>query len=85
MGKPGAFLDLGRRAHDLRPVAERAGPPCAHSQSEMARSLSWMVSGSSSRPRLQAASHRAGQTRLVNSGSGLVSERRFAASAHWPR
>ena len=63
----------------------RMGPPCAHSQSEMARSLSWMVSGSSSRPRLQATSHRAGQTRLVNSGSGLVSERRFAASAHWPR
>lgn len=25
MGKPGAFLDLGRRAHDLRPVAERTG------------------------------------------------------------
>ena len=65
--------------------AKRAGPPLAHCQSEMARSLSWMVSGSSARPRLQAASHRAGHTRLVNSGIGLVSERRSAAWAHWPR
>ena len=23
MGKPGAFLTLGRKAHDLRPVSER--------------------------------------------------------------
>ena len=65
--------------------SKRLGPPWAHSQSEMARSLSWMVSGSSSRPRLQAASHSAGHTRLVNSGSGEVSARRSAASRQSPR
>ena len=51
----------------------------------MARSLSWIVSGSSWQPRLQAASHSAGHTRLVNSGSGDVSAKRSAASAIWPR
>ena len=64
---------------------KRRGPPCAHSQSEIARSLSWIVSGSSSRPRLQAASHRAGHTRLVNSGSGEVSASRSEASRQRPR
>ena len=45
-----------------------------------------MVVGSpSTDPRLHAASHRAGHTRLVNSGMGLVSDRRAAASSQLPR
>ena len=65
--------------------ANRRGPPWAHSQSEIARSLSWMVSGSSWHPRLHAASQSAGHTRLVNSGSGEVMARRSAASRQSPR
>ena len=65
--------------------SKRRGPPWAHCQSEMARSLSWMVSASSLRARLHAASHKAGHTRLVNSGMGLVSAKRSAACSHRPR
>ena len=36
-------------------------------------------------PQVQAASHRAGQTRLVNSGKRLVASRRRRASSHLPR
>ena len=74
------------RGASLEAGSNRRGPPCAHSQSEMARSLSWMVVGSSlTLPRLHAASQRAGHTRLVNSGNGEVSARRSTASAHRPR
>ena len=66
--------------------SKRSGPPCSHTQSEMKRSLSWMVVGSPSTvPRLQAASQSAGHTRLVNSGSGEVSAKRCAASSIFPR
>ena len=61
--------------------SKRSGPPCSHTQSEMKRSLSWMVVGSPSTvPRLQAASQSAGHTRLVNSGSGEVSAKRCAGA-----
>ena len=61
------------------------GPPCSHCQSLMARSSSRMVVGSSCRPRLQAASHNAGHTLPVNSGSGFVSAMRSAAWSQRPR
>ena len=66
--------------------SKRCGPPLAHSWSLIARSLSWIVVGwPSTEPRLHAASHSAGHTRLVNSGMGEVSDRRSAASSQRPR
>ncbi len=44
-----------------------------------------MATASSCSPRLQAVSHGAGHTREVNSGNGLVIERRSAASRMRPR
>ena len=35
-------------------------------------------------PQVQAASHKAGHTRLVNSGKRLVAIRRWSASSHLP-
>ena len=66
--------------------SKRRGPPFAHSWSLIARSLSWIVVGwPSTEPRLHAASHNAGHTRLVNSGMGEVSDRRSTASSQRPR
>lgn len=51
----------------------------------MDSSFSLTVTGSPFRPQVQAASHRAGQTRPVNSGKLLVFSSRAAAWPGWPR
>ena len=51
----------------------------------MARSFSRTDTGApAAMPQVQAASHKAGHTRLVNSGNRLVAIRRCSASSHRP-
>ena len=58
--------------------------PRAYPSSTMANSFSFTVTGSPFRPQVQAASHRAGHTRPVNSGKLLVFRSRFRAWSRLP-
>ena len=70
------------------PVRARGGrgtmSPFSQASSMMPSSLSFTVTGSPWRPQVQAASHRAGHTRPVNSGKLLVLSSRSRAWAKLP-
>ncbi len=69
------------------PRADNAGliQPSRQPRSTISHSIVLIVTGSSSRLSVQAASQGAGQTRPVNSGKLLVRCSRSSAACHWSR